>query len=182
MTSFAWENPLTPLRGRGDRERFTHALRASQEFHIRARSTVVVSSDPGASHRLRLLVAEDDAGLSRLYELLLAHHGYEVQVAPDGVEALAAVERSGLPDAALLDIEMPRLDGLELCRRLRQLGPALPIVIVTAREDAEEPAARAGATRVLGKSCDWEVVLEALADVLGGTPPATSPYPTASGR
>jgi DNA-binding response OmpR family regulator len=62
-----------------------------------------------------------------------AAEGYRVAVAADGGAALAAVERS-MPDLPVLDVAMPGLDGLAVCRRLRQAGLALPIRLLTARD------------------------------------------------
>lgn len=111
---------------------------------------------------MSVLVAEDDRALSMLYELWLDEAGYEVLVAGDGVEALELVAREGLPDAAVLDVEMPRVDGLELCRRLRLLARELPIVIVTAREDVRDAALAAGADLVVAKPADRTVLHAAL--------------------
>src|SRR5438067_1968159 len=63
----------------------------------------------------------------------LAAEGYAVTTAADGGAALAAVERSA-PEAVVLDVAMPGLDGLAVCRRLRAKGLALPILLLTARD------------------------------------------------
>jgi class 3 adenylate cyclase len=87
----------------------------------------------------RILVADDNAANVKLLEDLLRYHGYEVEVAFDGVAALAAL-RARLPDLLLLDVLMPGLDGYEVCRAVRA-DPALamlPVVMVTALGDREE--------------------------------------------
>jgi two-component system response regulator MprA len=63
----------------------------------------------------------------------LAAEGYEVETAADGGEALAAVERS-VPDLLVLDVAMPGVDGLDVCRRVRRAGLGLPILLLTARD------------------------------------------------
>jgi len=80
----------------------------------------------------RILIAEDEADLAMGLRDNLQFEGYEVVVAADGEEALkAATEQS--PDLILLDIMMPKLDGLEVCRRIRQAGFVVPILMLTAK-------------------------------------------------
>jgi DNA-binding response OmpR family regulator len=80
----------------------------------------------------RLLVVEDDADLTRALELELSHAGYDVRTVVDGPAALQ-VARDWRPELVLLDLGLPSLDGLEVCRRLRASTRA-PILIVTARD------------------------------------------------
>ena len=80
-----------------------------------------------------VLVVDDDAPIRRMLERTLAADGYAVEAAADGGEALASVERSA-PDLVVLDVAMPGMDGLTVCRRLRQAGFALPILLLTARD------------------------------------------------
>jgi DNA-binding response OmpR family regulator len=84
----------------------------------------------------RVLLVEDDADLARAVALELEHGGYEVRLERDGPGGLRA-EREWTPDLVLLDLALPSLDGIEVCRRLRSAAP-VPIVIVTAREAVEE--------------------------------------------
>jgi two-component system response regulator MprA len=79
-----------------------------------------------------VLVVDDDPPISRMLERTLAAEGYGVEVATDGGAALAAVERS-VPDLLVLDVAMPGIDGLAVCRRLRRAGLGLPILLLTAR-------------------------------------------------
>ena len=80
----------------------------------------------------RILVADDEADLAAGLRDNLTFEGYDVLVALDGEEALkAATEES--PDLILLDIMMPKLDGLEVCRRVRQAGFTIPILMLTAK-------------------------------------------------
>src|SRR5919198_1383734 len=84
-----------------------------------------------------LLVVDDDPAIRRMLERTLAAEGYQVRVAGDGGGALAALERS-LPDLLVLDVAMPGLDGLAVCRRLRDKGLALPILLLTARDAIDD--------------------------------------------
>jgi len=80
-----------------------------------------------------ILVVDDDPPVLRMLERTLVAEGYEVRSAADGGAALAAVERS-VPDLLVLDVAMPGVDGLAVCRRLRAKGLAVPILLLTARD------------------------------------------------
>jgi two-component system response regulator MprA len=67
--------------------------------------------------------------------------GYEVELAGDGEEALSRVGSNGEPDAVILDVLMPGIDGLEVCRRLRREGRRVPVLMLTAREEVENRVA-----------------------------------------
>ena len=82
----------------------------------------------------RILVVEDDADLGALVENRLRESGYTVDTASTGPEALAAVE-AAVPDLVVLDVMLPGLDGVEVCRRLRAQYPLLYILMLTARAD-----------------------------------------------
>lgn len=79
-----------------------------------------------------VLFVEDDEALRDLVARRLQESGFEVRTATSGTEALAAVEQ-GVPDIAILDVMLPGLDGLEVCRRLRATHPLLHIIMLTAR-------------------------------------------------
>ena len=85
------------------------------------------------SGRERVLVVDDDPPLRRMLERTLVAEGFEVALAADGGAALVAVERSA-PDVIVLDLKMPVLDGLAVCRRLRGKGLPTPILMLTARD------------------------------------------------
>jgi len=90
-----------------------------------------------------VLVADDDPDILALVRFCLERDGYEVLSAPDGETALdLALART--PDLALLDVMMPRLDGYEVTRRLREHGPTttIPIILLTAR--VQEPDVERG--------------------------------------
>jgi two-component system response regulator MprA len=78
-------------------------------------------------------VVDDDPPLRRMLERTLSAEGFEVTVAGDGAAALVAAERTA-PDLIVLDVAMPGLDGLAVCRRLRAKGLAIPILMLTARD------------------------------------------------
>jgi two-component system response regulator MprA len=80
-----------------------------------------------------ILVVDDDPPIRRMLARSLAAEGYEVGSSADGGSALAAVERS-VPDLVVLDVSMPGIDGLSVCRRLRDKGLRLPILLLTARD------------------------------------------------
>ena len=82
----------------------------------------------------RILVVEDDQTLLEVLRYNLAGEGYDVITAVDGAQALEAVE-SQRPDLIVLDVMLPSLDGLEVCRILRKKGMTMPILMLTARVD-----------------------------------------------
>ncbi len=88
---------------------------------------------PGEADRDRVLVVDDDPPLRRMLERTLAAEGFSVTVAADGGAALVAAERAA-PDVIVLDVAMPGVDGLAVCRRLRAKGLATPIIMLTARD------------------------------------------------
>ncbi len=102
-----------------------------------------------------LLLVDDDPPIRRMLERTLAAEGYDVEAAADGGAALAAVERS-VPDAIVLDVTMPGLDGLAVTRRLRAKGLRVPILLLTARDAVHERVAGldAGADDYLVKPFD----------------------------
>jgi two-component system response regulator MprA len=82
---------------------------------------------------MRVLVVDDDPPVRRMLERSLAAEGFDVRTAPDGGAALALAEREA-PDLVVLDVAMPGLDGLAVCRRLRAKGIAASILMLTARD------------------------------------------------
>lgn len=81
-----------------------------------------------------IALVDDEESLRETVGLALRRAGYRVEDYPDGLTAWRAFER-GLPDLAVLDITMPQMDGLELCRRLRALSERLPILFLTSRDE-----------------------------------------------
>jgi len=89
---------------------------------------------------IAVLVVDDDPPILRMLERTLTAEGYAVETAADGGAALAAVERA-VPDVVVLDVAMPGLDGLAVCRRLRRAGLALPVLLLTARDSVSDRVA-----------------------------------------
>ena len=82
----------------------------------------------------KVLIAEDEANIRELVAINLRRAGYEVTEAGDGVQALALYhEHNGDFDVVLLDIMMPNLDGLEVCKQLRALSDKVGIIMLTAK-------------------------------------------------
>ena len=105
----------------------------------------------------RILVVDDSPANVEILQMRLQAQGYEIKTAADGEEALTAV-RAHNPDLILLDVMMPKLDGIEVCRRLRA-DPALPyvpIILVTAKADSKDVVAGldAGGDEYLTKPVD----------------------------
>ncbi|WP_405005201.1 response regulator transcription factor [Kitasatospora purpeofusca] len=90
-------------------------------------------AEPGQQTTARLLVVDDEPALRDALESSLVFEGYEVATATDGYEALESVERDR-PDLVLLDIMMPRMDGLTAVRRMRSRGDTVPVLMLTARD------------------------------------------------
>ena len=82
----------------------------------------------------RILIADDDRAIRDALERAIGLEGYEVELVNDGVAALEAVARNA-PDLLILDVMMPSLDGLGVCRALRNRGDRTPILILTARTE-----------------------------------------------
>ena len=84
--------------------------------------------------RQAVLLVEDDARLGAMVAEYLGRHDLDVTVAPDGERGLAALRR-GRFDVMLLDVMLPGMDGLEVCRRIRSEGQLFPVLVLTARAD-----------------------------------------------
>jgi len=116
----------------------------------------------------RVLVVDDEASTLRLVEYILDKAGYEVCTATDGVEGLEAVETC-LPHIIVADILMPRMDGLEMCRRIRQLPgfELVPFVFLSARQQIEDrvEGLETGADDFIAKPFDREELVARVAAV-----------------
>jgi two-component system response regulator MprA len=88
----------------------------------------------------RVLVVDDEPAVRRALERALRLESYDVELAADGEEALDALVTSPV-DAVILDIAMPRLDGLEVCKRMRQGGDKTPVLMLTARDAIDDRVA-----------------------------------------
>ena len=89
-----------------------------------------------SNKKVRVLVADDEPNVRMFIRANLVARGYEVHLAQDGVEALEVAERI-LPDVIVLDVNMPRMDGIEACRRIREWAD-MPIIILSVRGDEKD--------------------------------------------
>ncbi len=121
---------------------------------------------------VRILVVDDDRAVRESLRRSLSFNGYSVALAQDGLEALDLIS-SDRPDAVVLDVMMPRLDGLEVCRQLRSTGDDLPILVLTARDSVSERVAGldAGADDYLPKPFALEELLARMRALLRRTTP-----------
>jgi two-component system response regulator MprA len=128
------------------------------------------------SGRPRVLVVEDDVDIAGVLRRSLDKEGYEVRIAADGESAL---DTAGLfePDAVVLDLGLPKLDGVEVCRRLRADGD-VPILILTARDavDARVEGLDSGADDYLVKPFERDELLARMRALLRRRPPRGSAY------
>jgi two-component system, OmpR family, response regulator MprA len=83
---------------------------------------------------MKILVVDDERAVRESLRRALVLQGYEVELASDGAEALARLAADGQPDAVVLDILMPGIDGLEVCRQIRRRGNSVPVLMLTARD------------------------------------------------
>jgi DNA-binding response OmpR family regulator len=112
----------------------------------------------------RLLVADDSETVLLMLQRRLEMAGYEVVTATDGSEALAAVEEAGEerePDLILLDAMMPNMSGIEVLQKLRASGSKIPILIISAHLDAQEPERMKalGADDCVPKPFEWDTLI-----------------------
>ncbi|WP_107092252.1 response regulator transcription factor [Streptomyces sp. NRRL B-1140] len=133
-----------------------------------------------------VLLAEDDRAIRNALERALTLEGYQVMAVADGVEALAQAHRNR-PDVLLLDVMMPGIDGLQVCRVLRAEGDRTPVLMLTALVETADRIAGldAGADDYVVKPFDVEEVFARLRALLrrtspvgaGGAPAAEAPRP-----
>jgi two-component system, OmpR family, response regulator MprA len=90
---------------------------------------------------MKILVVDDERAVRDSLRRALELEGYEVELASDGEEALYRLNSNGEPDAVILDVLMPGVDGLEVCRRLRRDGRRVPVLMLTARDEVENRVA-----------------------------------------
>jgi two-component system, OmpR family, response regulator MprA len=120
---------------------------------------------------VKILVVDDERAVRESLRRALELEGYEIELAGDGSEALYRLEANGEPDAVILDVLMPGLDGLEVCKRLRRAGSRLPVLMLTARDEVEDRVAGldAGADDYVTKPFALEELLARLRALLRRT-------------
>jgi two-component system, OmpR family, response regulator MprA len=124
---------------------------------------------------MRILVVDDERAVRESLRRALELEGYEIELAEDGEQALERLEGQAEPDAVVLDVLMPRVDGLEVCRRLRSNGSRLPVLMLTARVEVENRVAGldAGADDYVTKPFALEELLARLRALLRRTTDGT---------
>jgi DNA-binding response OmpR family regulator len=129
---------------------------------------MLTSSEPGGG---RVLVVEDDTDIADVLRRSLRNEGYEVRTSADGVEALD-VAAGFIPDLVVLDLGLPRLDGVEVCRQLRADGD-VPILMLTARAETEDRVVGldSGADDYLVKPFERQELLARIRALLRRRPP-----------
>jgi two-component system, OmpR family, response regulator MprA len=117
---------------------------------------------------VKVLVVDDERAVRDSLRRALELEGYDVELAADGADALHRLEANGQPDAVILDVLMPGVDGLEVCRRIRSRGNSVPVLMLTARAEIENRVAGldAGADDYLPKPFALEELLARLRALL----------------
>lgn len=90
---------------------------------------------------MRVLVVDDERAVRESLQRALELEGYEVELAADGEQALARLSNGAIADAVVLDVLMPGIDGLEVCRQLRAAGNSIPVLMLTARAEVDSRVA-----------------------------------------
>lgn len=116
-----------------------------------------------------ILVVDDDPSIRETVAEILELEGYAVQTAGNGVEALSSIEQTR-PQLVLLDMRMPQLDGWGFAAKLKERGIRLPILVMTAAQDARTWASEIGADGFLSKPFDLTDLLAAVAHRYGSGP------------
>jgi DNA-binding response OmpR family regulator len=116
---------------------------------------------------MRVLVIEDDRDIARLVELALEQHGFEVRCAHDGLSGLTATQEFD-PAGVILDIMLPKMDGVGVLKRLRETGNRVPVIMLTARDTTSDKvhSLDLGADDYLTKPFDVEELLARLRALL----------------
>jgi len=132
-----------------------------------ALASLHASARMGSVTSATILIAEDDHQVREALERVLRFEGYGVLTANDGAAALAAIDEHH-PDAVILDVMMPLVDGLSACRRLRARGDRTPVLMLTARVEVEDRVAGldAGADDYLAKPFALDELLARLRALL----------------
>jgi len=123
---------------------------------------------------VKILVVDDERAVRDSLRRALELQGYEVDLAVDGADALARLEANGHVDAVVLDVLMPGIDGLEVCRRIRRDGSEVPVLMLTARDAVGDRVSGldAGADDYLVKPFALEELLARIRALLRRTSPS----------
>ena len=101
---------------------------------MRASGPRAIVRSVGTMQHVKILVVDDERAVRESLKRALELEGYEVDMAGDGSEAIARLANGEQPDAVVLDLLMPGVDGLEVCRHVRRTGSTLPVLMLTARD------------------------------------------------
>jgi DNA-binding response OmpR family regulator len=121
----------------------------------------------------RLLVADDSETVLLMLQRRLEMAGYDVVTATDGKEVLEQLDRLGRddtpPDAILLDAMMPRLSGVDALKQLRKDGHKMPVLVISAHLDAQQPERMIslGANDTVPKPFEWDDLIERIEELVG---------------
>lgn len=158
----------------------THGGRISVDSEVGKGSTFTVTlptnvpgldAEQSESDRPKVLVADDDEGMLFILGQALEVNGYRAVACGSGMEALARASREK-PDAAVLDIRMPKMDGINLLRSFHQIYPNVPVIMLSMLddEDVRAQALEAGAKDYLVKSSDPNQLIEAVKRLVSPAP------------
>ena len=125
------------------------------------------AANQASAPRKTILVVDDDDAVRRGLRGVLVMEGYEVITANNGLQAVAVFRRQSC-DLALLDMNMPLLNGWGAIGGLKALAPKLPIIVITARPDQRTLAREAG-VELMGKPLDLSLLLRRIRDLLATT-------------
>jgi two-component system response regulator MprA len=121
----------------------------------------------------RLLVADDSETVLLMLQRRLEMEGYDVVTATDGVEALDRIREAGSEklDVILLDAMMPNMSGIEVLEHLRESGSKIPVLMISAHLDGQEPERmrRLGAADCIPKPFEWEDLISKIEELAAGT-------------
>ena len=118
------------------------------------------STEPGSPRRF-ILIVDDDAAIRSTVSEILELEGFTVETAANGSEALITIHRQ-LPRLIILDMRMPVMDGWVFARTLRKEGVSVPILVMTAAQNARRWAEEIGADAFIAKPFDLEELLRAV--------------------
>src|SRR3954468_8789579 len=126
----------------GDPTGLVEHARFKRRLRLPGRALNVLSQTRATIRGMKDFVVDDDAAVRESLGRALRLEGYEVELAADGAEALERLESDGAGvDLVVLDVLMPNVDGLEVCRRLRRSGSRLPVLMLTARDEVADRVA-----------------------------------------
>jgi CheY-like chemotaxis protein len=169
----AWKRPPVPGDSSRHRRSLTGAIGGRSRFS--GASTAFGDGDrrpatgnlrvPDAALTGPILIVDDDAAIRAAISEILESEGYRVSTAADGAAALRQIEETS-PALVLLDMRMPGMNGWDVAAALHQRGSTVPILVMTAAQDARRWAEQVGAHGYLAKPFDLDDLLTAVARLL----------------